>query len=169
MQLRGKDRLFNCICCVACCSISRSCSRSLSTTFDCTEWLAQKSCYRNFWEIKMETLFLYTLHNGEYYFTFLIYISITMTYYWIFSSFRLSLSNQDSLLDRLINTSSKQIAIMVAVGRKDMEIRPLVRYLKEKDAAGKFIFTVPSLPNVCRCYYCSRRYFVHIPSQWCLW
>ncbi|CAI4222142.1 unnamed protein product [Auanema sp. JU1783] len=49
---------------------------------------------------------------------------------------RLALGSQEALLERLTNTSTKQIAIMIAVGKQLDESRPLVRYLTEKDAAG---------------------------------
>ncbi|WKY03889.1 hypothetical protein Q1695_005115 [Nippostrongylus brasiliensis] len=49
---------------------------------------------------------------------------------------RLALTGQDSLMERLMNSSSKQLSIMIAVGKEIDGIRPLVRYLTEKDAAG---------------------------------
>uniref|UniRef100_A0A0K0DEQ5 SPOC domain-containing protein n=1 Tax=Angiostrongylus cantonensis TaxID=6313 RepID=A0A0K0DEQ5_ANGCA len=49
---------------------------------------------------------------------------------------RLALSGQDGLLERLVNSSRKQLSLMIAVGKQLDDIRPLVRYLTEKDAAG---------------------------------
>lgn len=53
-----------------------------------------------------------------------------------FSYSRLALSGQEGLLERLMNSSSKQLSLMIAVGKEIDGIRPLVRYLTEKDAAG---------------------------------
>ncbi|ETN74929.1 hypothetical protein NECAME_12626 [Necator americanus] len=53
---------------------------------------------------------------------------------------RLALTGQEGLLERLTNSSSKQLSLMIAVGKQMDDIRPLVRYLTEKDAAGKFFF-----------------------------
>ncbi|EYC19726.1 hypothetical protein Y032_0023g682 [Ancylostoma ceylanicum] len=49
---------------------------------------------------------------------------------------RLALTGQEGLLERLTNSSSKQLSLMIAVGKQMDDIRPLVRYLTEKDAAG---------------------------------
>ncbi|XGW29846.1 hypothetical protein V3C99_009134 [Haemonchus contortus] len=49
---------------------------------------------------------------------------------------RLALSGQEGLLERLTNSSSKQLSLMIAVGKQLDDIRPLVRYLTDKDAAG---------------------------------
>ncbi|KAK6030509.1 SPOC domain protein [Ostertagia ostertagi] len=49
---------------------------------------------------------------------------------------RLALSGQEGLLERLMNSSSKQLSLMIAVGKQMDDIRPLVRYLTDKDAAG---------------------------------
>uniref|UniRef100_A0A1I7X7C0 RRM domain-containing protein n=1 Tax=Heterorhabditis bacteriophora TaxID=37862 RepID=A0A1I7X7C0_HETBA len=54
---------------------------------------------------------------------------------------RLALASQEGLQDRLTNSSSKQLSLMIAVGKQVDEMRPLVRYLTEKDAAG--VVTVP--------------------------
>lgn len=52
--------------------------------------------------------------------------------------FRLSLSNQESFCDRLLAQSSKEIAVMVAVGKQLTELNPLVKYLHEKNAGGLY-------------------------------
>uniref|UniRef100_F1KR17 RNA-binding protein 15B n=1 Tax=Ascaris suum TaxID=6253 RepID=F1KR17_ASCSU len=53
---------------------------------------------------------------------------------------RLPLASQEALEDRLINSSKKQLSLMIAIAC-DKSIRPLVNYLCEKEAAG--VVSVP--------------------------
>ncbi|KHN81809.1 Putative RNA-binding protein 15B [Toxocara canis] len=53
---------------------------------------------------------------------------------------RLPLASQEALEERLINSSRKQLSLMIAIAC-DRSIRPLVNYLCEKEAAG--VVTVP--------------------------
>ena len=58
---------------------------------------------------------------------------------------RLALAGQQSLLEKIETTSQKHLSVMIAVGKKsDDDLKMLVRYLREKDAAGgsfsKFYF-----------------------------
>ncbi|CAD6193558.1 unnamed protein product [Caenorhabditis auriculariae] len=50
---------------------------------------------------------------------------------------RLSLQNQDALQEKFLNHSSKEMCLMVITAKRELDdLRPLIRYLDEKDAAG---------------------------------
>ncbi|PAV92063.1 hypothetical protein WR25_03038 [Diploscapter pachys] len=56
---------------------------------------------------------------------------------------RLALAGQQSLLEKIETTSQKHLSVMIAVGKKsDDDLKMLVRYLREKDAAG--VISLPS-------------------------